>query len=481
MIRTLSFEELSTNHLYLYKGVHMAGTTFLVGKKASLDGTTLIARNEDGGDKPNPQRFVVINPENQPKHYRSIATACEFDLPENPLSYTSTPDADSTYGIWAAAGINSENVAMTATETSTTNSRILGLDPYVETGLGEEDFTTITLPYIQSAREGVERMGQLLEKYGTYESNGMAFSDKDEIWWLETLGGHQWAAIRIPDDAYVIAPNRLNIDWYDFESSDTIYSTGLKEFIDKNKLNPDFDGYNLRHIFGSSTIKDTRYNNPRAWYVQNYFSPETTGNDDPFNQDLPFICHANRKISIEEIKFVMSSHYENTAYDPYSTTSSAAEQKLIRPIGLNRNLELHVLQIRDNIDKELAGIHWLAFGPNSFNSLVPFYARVSDTPTCYRDTKADFDPTKMYWLTTMTAVLGDSNFQGYVDKRDTFDLNTMAKLRALQNETDKGSDQSLEAVNEKLAQIALTAQTELLGKMVISGSNHMKLRFDFND
>ena len=162
-------------------------------------------------------------------------------------------------------------------------------------------------------------------------------------------------------------------------------------------------------------------------------------------------------------------------------TSSAAEQKLIRPIGLNRNLELHVLQIRDNIDKELAGIHWLAFGPNSFNSLVPFYARVSDTPTCYRDTKADFDPTKMYWLTTMTAVLGDSNFQGYVDKRDNFDLNTMAKLRALQNETDKGSDQSLEAVNEKLAQIALTAQTELLGKMVISGSNHMKLRFDFND
>ena len=85
MIRTLSFEELSTNHLYLYKGVHMTCTTFLVGKKASLDGTTLIARNEDGGDKPNPQRFVVINPENQPKHYRSITTACEFDLPENPL------------------------------------------------------------------------------------------------------------------------------------------------------------------------------------------------------------------------------------------------------------------------------------------------------------------------------------------------------------------------------------------------------------
>ena len=40
---------------------------------------------------------------------------------------------------------------------------------------------------------------------------------------------------------------------------------------------------------------------------------------------------------------------------------------------------------------------------------------------------------------------------------------------------------TLEPYNEKLAQIALTAQTELLGKIVISGSNHMKLRFDFND
>ena len=90
----------------------------------------------------------------------------------------------------------------------------------------------------------------------------------------------------------------------------------------------------------------------------------------------------------------MSNHYENTTYDPYSTTSSAAEQKMIRPIGLNRNLELHVLQIRDNLEKELAGIHWLAFGPNSFNSLVSFYARVCDTPSCYHDTKADFDQTK---------------------------------------------------------------------------------------
>ena len=50
-------------------------------------------------------------------------------------------------------------------------------------GIGEEDFLTLVLPYIKTAREG-ERLGALLEEFGTYEMNGVAFSDVDEIWWL---------------------------------------------------------------------------------------------------------------------------------------------------------------------------------------------------------------------------------------------------------------------------------------------------------
>ena len=74
-------------------------------------------------------------------------------------------------------------------------------------------------------------------------------------------------------------------------------SADLRDLIETYHLNPDPEGYNLRHIFGSATIKDTRYNNPRAWYGQKYFNPEfdTT----PIDQDLPFICRTNKKISIE--------------------------------------------------------------------------------------------------------------------------------------------------------------------------------------
>lgn len=459
-------------------------TTILVGKNASIDGSTMIARNEDGAGPLNPQKFVVVQPADQPKHYKAVLSKVEIDLPDNPLRYTSTPDATDGHGIWAAAGINSDNVAMTATETITSNSRILGVDPLVDDGIGEEDITTLTLPYIHSAREGVERLGALLEQYGTYELNAMAFSDKDEVWYFESIGGHHWAAIRIPDDAYVIAPNRMNIDQFDFDSDDTLYAKDLPEIIKTYHMNPDTDQVNLRHIFGSATIKDTRYNNPRAWYGQKYFNPEfeTT----PIDQDLPFICRTSKKISIEDMKFVLSSHYQNTPYDPYGT-GTEDQKKQFRPIGINRNQELHILQIRNDVPAEIAGIHWLAFGPNTFNAIVPFYANINDTPTSYKNTTGDCNPANMYWLPNVLALMGDHNFGLYEDQENLFEENTVAACRNLQIKTDQTATQQsdlpayLEKVNQQMADITQQNSNKLLGQMLALGEPQMKLQFTLND
>ncbi|PEJ60844.1 dipeptidase [Bacillus sp. AFS002410] len=460
-------------------------TTILVGKNASIDGSTLIARNEDGsGESLNPQKFVVINPEDQPKVFHSVVSGVEIPLPDNPLRYTSTPDANDAYGIWAGGGINSNNVAMTATETITTNARILGIDPLVKSGIGEADILTIVLPYIHSAKEGVIRLGELLERYGTYESNGIAFADKDEIWYLETIGGHHWAAVRIPDDAYVIAPNRLNIDHFDFDSKDTLYSTDLPELIEKYHLNPDFNQVNLRHIFGSATIKDTRYNNPRAWYIQKYFNPEIEKS--PSDHDLPFICHANRKISVEDIKWTLSSHFQNTQFDPYGK-GNEAEKHLFRPIGINRNQGTHILQIRNDVPAEIAGVHWLAFGPNTFNAMIPFYANVSTTPACYHNTTETFDPNTIYWLSRTIALIGDANYDLYSDLEASFEQNTVAACRAIQIRTDQEAINRkdiltyLEGANEQMAELSLNNTLKLLGNMVGLGSAQMKLRYSLND
>ena len=210
----------------------MACTTILVGKNASYDGSTMIARNDDSGaGHYMPKKFVVVHPEDRQKVYRSVISHVEIELPDNPLRCTSMPNAVDGEGIWAASGVNAKNVAMTATETITSNPRVLGADPLVvyepakdgkeekAGGIGEEDIVYIVLPYITSAREGVKRLGSLLETYGTYEMNGIAFQDKDEIWWLETIGGHHWIARRVPDDVYVVMPNQFGMDEFDLEDA----------------------------------------------------------------------------------------------------------------------------------------------------------------------------------------------------------------------------------------------------------------------
>ena len=49
--------------------------------------------------------------------------------------------------------------------------------------------------------------------------NGIAFQDQNEIWWLETIGGHHWMARKVPDEAYVVMPNQLGIDKFDLEKA----------------------------------------------------------------------------------------------------------------------------------------------------------------------------------------------------------------------------------------------------------------------
>ena len=102
----------------------MPCTTLLVGRKASYDGSTLMARNEDsGGGHFTPKKLVVVRPEEQPRQYKSVISGVEIELPDDPLRYTAMPNALPEEGLWAAAGVNALNVAMTATETITTNPR----------------------------------------------------------------------------------------------------------------------------------------------------------------------------------------------------------------------------------------------------------------------------------------------------------------------------------------------------------------------
>ena len=98
----------------------MPCTTILVGKKASYDGSTMIARNDDSGaGHYTSKKFVVIQPEEQPRTYKTEISHLTIELPDNPMRYTAVPNAEKGEGVWAASGVNAAQVGMTATETIT--------------------------------------------------------------------------------------------------------------------------------------------------------------------------------------------------------------------------------------------------------------------------------------------------------------------------------------------------------------------------
>ena len=81
-------------------------------------------------------------------------------------------------------------------------------------GLAENSIFNVVLPYIHSAREGVERLGAMIEKYGSAEGYGISFIDSGEQWYLETAAGHRWLACRIPEDMYFVTGNQSRFRKY---------------------------------------------------------------------------------------------------------------------------------------------------------------------------------------------------------------------------------------------------------------------------
>lgn len=493
----------------------MACTTILVGKKASYDGSTMIARNDDSPSGAYmPKKFVVIHSEDQPKVYESVISHVKIELPENPMRYTAMPNAVKGEGIWAASGVNEAQVGMTATETITSNPRVLGADPLVTYqpksddqeeiagGIGEEDIVYIVLPYIHSAREGVQRLGSILEKYGTYEMNGIAFEDVNEIWWLETIGGHHWIARKVPDEVYVVMPNQLGMDEFDLEDAlgeqkNYMCSPDMKEFIEKYHLNPSMDGsLNPRDAFGSHDDSDHVYNTPRAWFMERYLNPNSYSWDGPdadytpVSDDIPWCMVPEKKVTVEDVKYVLSSHYQGTPYDPYGAYGDKSMNGAYRSIGINRNDFMSLIQMRPDQPEDSRAIEWVAFASNAFNVMAPFYADIDETPEYFANTTGEVSTENFYWSSRMIAAMADASYKKSIFHIERYQEHVMAKAHQIINRYDddltKESDiakrmQIKREANREIAKMVKKETSDTLSKVLYELSNQMKNSYARSD
>lgn len=522
----------------------MSCTTLLVGRGATNDGSTIIARNEDCGDGSfNAKTMIAVDPADQPRTYTGVNSHLTLQLPDDPLRYVCVPNADRSDGVWGEAGINAANVSMTATETISSNARVLGADPLVvykkvvgkpgeagyepeqPGGIGEEDLVTIILPYIKTAREGVTRMGSLLEEYGTYEMNGVAFGDEHEVWYIETIGGHHWIARRVPDDAYVAQPNRQGIDTFDLSDAlgaqqDHMCSADLAQWMAANHLDMTMGTsasaadeklcglpavFDARDAFSSETWLDMVYNCPRKWYLCSRLNPTSPDFHGPsprygvHSMDIPWAIVPEKKISVMDAKNLLSTTYDGTEYDCYGSLGTPESRHYFRNIGINRTCECSVLQIRPYAPRALRGVQWVAFGSGPFNTAIAIFANVGTIPA-YLTTSEHITTESFYWTDRLVAALADPEFFDNFEAIESYQQQTISAGYASLRTTDEKAASlaaagaadpekmddptivsALESANEQLCELVKKANEQLLSSVLFERSLKMKNAFGASD
>lgn len=429
-------------------------TSILVGKNATIDQSVIIGRNEDA--KTAWPKHLAFNKHRiiENNHFKSKDNKFEIDLPSEVFSYSSTPEWTDKYGVFEEDGINEYHVAMSATESAYANDRVQSFDPFdTEKGILEEAMVSVVLPYIKSAKEGVRRLGAIVEKYGAAEADGILFADQNEAWYLEIGSGHHWVSQRIPDDSYAVVANQLAIQEIDFSDPDNfLYSKGIQEFVYSHHLWPENKAFNFREIFGTHDDSDLAYNTPRVWIGQKLLTASVVQDPESFN--LPFIRKPDHPISIQDAQRVLSDHYNNTPYD--LTNPKNKNQATYRPITVATTQESHLLQLNgENM------VHWLAMGVAAQSVYIPFYPQGTKVPTMFKYGKETYSANSAYWIFKLTSVLVDRSWSKYATYLSSTQKQTNLALNKIRTKYDnliaQDADKEIELVNKANKELADTA------------------------
>ena len=102
----------------------------------------------------------------------------------------------------------------------------------------------------------------------------------------------------------------------------------------------------------------------------------------PVSDDIPWCMVPEKKVTVEDVKYVLSSHYQGTPYDPYGAYGDKSMNGAYRSIGINRNDFMSLIQMRPDQPEDSRAIEWVAFASNAFNVMAPFYADIDAANLC---------------------------------------------------------------------------------------------------
>ena len=384
-------------------------TTIIVGQEQTADGSMIVARSEDWDAMEAKNYEIFEDTDNGPREFVAKDSPFRCELPEKALGYSALSPYN-LHGHWGSAGFNTAGVGMSATESIFSNDEVLKHDPLVENGVAENSVFNITLPYIRTAREGVERLGMLIEKYGIAEGFGIGFVDSKEIWYLETACGHRWLACRMPKDQYFVTGNQSRFRTYDPNDKENyLASADLIEFAEKHGLyNPTQGAFDFHEAYARDIKLDTTYNYPRVWGLQQFFSPEIK--NDVTKNTFPVFAKAAHKVTLTELRTAFRFHYDNTEHDPYLNSNP---KEPYRPVSIFRTTQTHLLQVRPELPQAIGCVNYVAMGMADLGVFLPLYQGITSYPEAYTKGNGESSDDSAYWKFRKIMVLGMTNYNKY--------------------------------------------------------------------
>ena len=382
-----------------------ACTGFIIGKDLTTDGSTLYGRTEDL--EPNHNKNFVVRERKYNKagdKFVDETNGFSFDLPAVSYKYTAVPDVTPEQGVFDEAGFNEEGVSISATVSASANDDIQKVDPYVKDGIAESALTSVVLPHVKTAKEGVELLAKIVREKGAAEGNIVTIADKTGVWYMEILSGHQYAAIKFPDDKYAVFPNTFFLGSVDKnDSENTILSADLEKTAQ--------DAGTYKEINGSFHVAQS-YNPPlaeadrsRVWSGIKALDPNA---DVQYDDEYFELMHSTSdKLSLRDAMNLQRNRLEGTDFKPQDQMEldgkgipdkTKADPVYKYPISNPNVMEAHIFQLKDNLPASTGGgILWLAMGSPRNAPYLPYYGNISNTSQPYQEMSTAYNENSWYW------------------------------------------------------------------------------------
>ena len=392
-------------------------TSILVGKEASVDGSVMTTHTCDCGScdwtwghvpaadhKPGSMRRVY--------HISQYKTwppseGLKWDLVKKDYAGFDIPEVSHTYAYHRGMfGYMNENQVAIGESSIGNRSRMSNATP--SAGLDLSMLTLLAMERARTAREAIQIMGSLAEKYGYgFHDDGemLAISDPDEAWifeimpvgplWTPKSGkpGAVWCAERVPDNEVSVCPNESRIGEIDlankdfFMASPNVVSLAVEMgFYDPKGSKP----FNWKRAYspqdGSASSTNGRIQ--RLWRFFDLVAPSLKLKPETPNMDLPFSVKPDRKISLQDVMNMTRDRSYGTPFDPVLGIRGGPfknpnyyRQTRVIDHGLAEYTTL--TQCRKSLPNPIGGIVWISFGSQDTDCYMPFYAGATELPRSF--------------------------------------------------------------------------------------------------